>query len=251
VLTVPFWSISSLLGNKLPIPINLPISMLAFVNPVIAASILSYRRYGAQGVKELLKRNFDYRRTEKAIWHVPTLLLVPLVYFLSFVIMVLVGSPLPETVDVPFLLTPILFALFFVGAACEELGWSGYAIDPLQNRWGALAGAIIVGLVWQAWHLIGDVQASRTMIWILWHSLLGIATRVLMVWIYNNTGKSVFSAILVHVTDNVGWVLFPNFGSHYDPFFPFIITAAMAAMVTFVWGPKTLSRFRYATAVRK
>ena len=31
-----------------------------------------------------------------------------------------------------------LFGALFIAALGEELGWVGYAIDPLQQRWGAL-----------------------------------------------------------------------------------------------------------------
>jgi membrane protease YdiL (CAAX protease family) len=30
------------------------------------------------------------------------------------------------------------FFVFLVGALGEELGWSGYVLDPLQDRWSAL-----------------------------------------------------------------------------------------------------------------
>lgn len=136
--------------------------------------------------------------------------------------------------------------MYFIAATAEELGWSGYAIDPMQNRWGALKASVILGVVWQIWHIIGDVQAHNTATWIVWHSLYSVGLRILIVWVYNNTGKSVFAAILVHTTDNVSWSLFPNYGSHYDPFIAFIITAVTAAIVTFLWGPKTLARYRRA-----
>lgn len=41
-------------------------------------------------------------------------------------------------------------------------------------------------------------------------------------------------------------VLFPTYGWHYDPTIAFIVTAATAGIVTFLWGPKTLARYRYA-----
>jgi hypothetical protein len=45
---------------------------------------------------------------------------------------------------------------------------------------------------------------------------------------------------------NVIAFLFPNYGSHYDPFVAFILMAVAAAIVTLSWGPKTLARYRYA-----
>jgi len=157
----------------------------------------------------------------------------------------LAGWPFPQQITTPFLMTPIFFAAFFIGAACEELGWSGYAIDPMQNRWGALTAGIILGLVWQVWHIIGDVQARNTATWIVWHSLYSIGLRILIVWVYNNTQKSVFAAILVHTMDNVSWALFPNYGSHFDPFIAFVVMTVVTAIVIFLWGHKTLTQYRY------
>lgn len=245
ILSIPIWVISSLLGNKLPIPINLPISVFLFFTPVIAASILSFRQHGLNGVKELLKKTFDYKKINNKIWCFPTLLLVPLIYFLSYVVMRLMGLPLPDP-KIPLLIVPVFFILYFIGATCEELGWSGYAIEPMLNRWDALQASIILGFVWQIWHFIGQLQAQNTTTWIVWHSLYSIALRILIVWIYNNTGKSVFAAILVHTMDNVSWSLFPNYGSGYDPFLTCIIAWLIVVPIIFLWGSATLARYRYA-----
>ena len=245
LLSIPIWLISSLLGNKLPIPINLPISALLFLIPVTAASILLYNQYGWNGVNDLIKKTFDYKKIKNKIWYLPALLLVPLIYFLSYAIMRLAGLPLPQLITTPFLMTPVFFAAFFIGAACEELGWSGYAIDSMQNQWGALKSGIILGLVWQTWHIIGYLQAQNTAVWIVWHSLYSVGLRILIVWVYNNTQKSVFVAILVHTVDNVSWTLFPNYGSHFDPFIAFIIMTIVVAIVIFVWSHKTLAQYRY------
>jgi membrane protease YdiL (CAAX protease family) len=242
VLCIPFWLVG---GNKLPLPVNLPVSALMFINPAIAASILSYKEQGAKGVKDLLKKTFDYKKTKNRIWYLPALLLVPFIYYLSYAIMRSTGMPLPDPINFPFFLAPVFFIVYFISAAGEELGWSGFAIDPLQDRWGALTASVFLGVVWQIWHVIGDIQAHNTPSWIVWHGLYSVALRILMVWIYNNAGKSVFAAILVHTTDNVSWSLFPNYGSAYDPFLTFIIAFIAVVIVTAIWGTKTLTGYRY------
>lgn len=42
---------------------------------------------------------------------------------------------------------------FVDGGISEEPGWRGFAYPVLQDRWGALPAALLVGLVWAAWHL--------------------------------------------------------------------------------------------------
>lgn len=238
LFSVPIWIISALLGNKLPIPINLPISAFLFLIPVTTASVLVFRKDGRKGVKELLGKTFDYKKIKHKIWYLPALFLMPSVYLLAYFVMRWVGAPLPVP-NVPFLMAPVFFILFFIGAACEELGWSGFAIDLMQKRWGALRASILLGFVWQIWHIIGDVQANNPAIWIVWQCLFSVALRVLIVWIYNHTGKSVFAAILIHTSDNVSWSLFPNYGSGYDPFFTCIIAWLVVIVVIFRRVSKT------------
>jgi membrane protease YdiL (CAAX protease family) len=151
------------------------------------------------------------------------------------------GLPLPSP-QFPIVAALAIFAVGFVAALGEELGWSGYAIDPLQDRWNALAAAVLVGLVWAIWHWVPLIQAHRSPAWIAWWSLGTVARRVLIVWLYNNTGRSVFAAALFHDMSNVSWQLFPISGSHWDPRMDGLITAFAAAIVIGVWGPRTLTR---------
>lgn len=92
---------------------------------------------------------------------------------------------------------------FLVAALGEELGWSGYALDPMQERWSAFHASLVLGVVWALWHVIAMVEAGQSPAWIAWGCLDMLATRVLMVWLYNNTGKSVFAVALYHAIANL------------------------------------------------
>ena len=247
IISVPFWLIGALPEDALRqlITINLPISSLMFVCPVIAAALLVYWQQGKAGVQQLLKKTFDYRNITNKLWYVAIISLVPFILVLSYIFMRLMNIPLPD-VEIQFLIIAIFFVVFFVSAAGEELGWQGYAFEPMQDRWGALRAAIILGIIWAVWHIVPYIQAERSASWIFWHCLSSVAMRVLIVWIYNNTGKSVFSAIMYHAMINVSIFLFPNLGSHYDPVVTAVITWIIAGVVIFVWGPRTLAQYRYA-----
>jgi hypothetical protein len=104
-----------------------------------------------------------------------------------------------------------------------------------------------MGSVWGLWHVVGwYFQAHHTLTWTAGQFLSTVALRVIIVWLYINTGRSVLAAALFHDMMNVSEFLFPNYGSHYDPVITGAITAIVAAVVTFLWGPETLARFRYA-----
>lgn len=238
-IAIPFLLLGA--ATQMELLPHLPIAALIAVCPATAAAILTYKDDGFGGVRALLNRSFDYRRISRVIWYLPALLLLPVLSVISFVTLRLAGVAIP-TPQISLTTTTGLLLFFFIGAVAEELGWSGYATDPLQQRFGALGGAALLGLVWALFHLVALLQTGRSAWWITWWSLGTIATRVLIVWLYNNTGKSVFAAALLHATGNVCWQLFPVHGSYFDPRTNGIVTALAALAGTILWGPRKLVR---------
>jgi uncharacterized protein len=243
-LSLPFWLLGPLAEHFIRLPFHLPVSALQFVCPLIAASILVYREEKLGGIKRLLKRAFDYKRIRHTIWYVPIIFLMPLIMVLSYGVMLLLRRPLPEP-SIPLLTIPLSFVVFFLPAVCEEVGWTGYATDPLQERWSAFTTSLILGSVWSMWHVIPELQANPPA-WVAGQFFSTVVLRILIVWLYNNTGQSVLAAILFHDMVNVSEFSFPNYGSYYDPAISGAITAVIAGIVTFFWGAKTLARYRYA-----
>jgi membrane protease YdiL (CAAX protease family) len=247
-LSLPFWLAGTLTSSQL-LP-ALPVSALAFLCPVTAAAIFVYGEDKSAGVKELLKRAFDFKRVKAKIWYVPIILLMPCIMVLSYGAIRLTGVPLPAPAfSVGTILA--LFVAFFIGALGEELGWSGYALDPLQARFGALRGALLLGVVWAVWHYVPLLEAHRSLSFIVWWSLGTVAARVIIVWLYNNTGRSVLVAALFHTMMNLTWQLFPINGSYYDPRVTGLITAVVAVVVVIVWGPRTLARYSNVSMKRR
>jgi membrane protease YdiL (CAAX protease family) len=246
-LSIPFWFVGTVASLQL-LP-GLPVSALSLICPAVAASILVHRESGRAGIIELLKRSFDYDRVKAKVWYVPIILLIP-GDVLAYGLMRSMGLPLPSP-QFPPLVAPVLFFALLIAALGEELGWSGYVTDRMQNRWSALQTAIVLGLVWAAWHIVPLVQVHRPSAWIAWWSLFTVASRVLMVWLYNNTGKSVFAVTLYHAISNLSWQLFPNSGSHWNPCVTGLIVAFIAVVVTVVWGPRTLARYTLSDPLRR
>jgi uncharacterized protein len=241
-LTLPFWLIGAVTGLQL-LP-GVPVAALAACCPMLAAMILIYRENKTAGVIALLKRSFDFKRIKAEVWYVPILLLMPAVSVLSFGVLRLSGTPVP---DPQIRLLPLLILCIgcFILALTEELGWSGYAIDPMQDRWGALRASLVLGSIWAVWHYVALVQADRSVAWIAWWSLYSVTVRVIIVWLYNNTGQSVFAAALFHMMTNVSWQLFPVNGSFFDPRVTGLILALVVVIIVVFWSPRTLARYRY------
>jgi hypothetical protein len=246
-LTIPFWVLSTMVKAD-GLPDNLPVTDIgATFVPLIAASILVYREEKLDGVKRLLGRTFDYRRIKQKIWYIPIIFLMPVLYILTYGVMRLIGLPVPVQWNIP-PVTPLISLAFFIAAAGEELGYMGYVIDPMQDRWSALATGLIVGPVWALWHFPSMIQLGQTPALMTWGFLVTVGFRILYIWLYNNTGRSVFGVILFHAIANTGRTIFPGGRSHFelaDAAVGYSLIVIAAVIVTFLWGSKTLAQYRY------
>lgn len=219
----------------------------AFI-PVTTALILVYLGNRTAGVVELLRRSFDYKRIKSGVWYLPVILLYPGIVLMQYGLAILSGTavPLPQFS----FWTPIGFAIIFVAALGEELGWMGYAYEPMQERLGALKASLALGVIWVSVHIPLYVMSGASRYWIVWDFIFVAATRVLFVWIYNNTGRSIFAVALLHTMFNFVWQVIPPGNMVliplYNPSSLAVTTIVLAAMVTFLWGSKTLAQYRFA-----
>ena len=249
-LSFPLWIIETMIDVKRSALDFSIIDILAAFTPLVAASILVYREEGRSGIKKLFKRIFDFARIKKKIWYLPIIFLPLFMYFLIYINIQFFGLPMANYLHIPFKSIPFLFILFFIGAVCEETGYIGYAIEPMQKRFGALKASILMGILWAIWHYPSIIQQGHNFYWIAWATLGTVAVRVLIVWIFNNSGKSLFACILFHTMLNLGRPLFPKDEMHNPlvdyPAIHYSTIAIIAVIVIFLWGSKSLARYRYA-----
>ena len=235
LLSIPFWIAGFVLG-KLPVPIDLPVSALMAIVPVSAALILVGRESGVHGAIDFLRGALDIRKVRSLPWVATAILFAPASLALSYLAPRLSKAGLPEP-HIALAALPAFIPAFFLAGLCEELGWQGYIFGLLRSRWTALETALLLGVVWAAWHLIPYFQTDHGTGWIAWHCGVTVLLRVITVWIYVNAGRSVLVAAIFHGMCNVGFFLFPNYGSQYDPFWFFwVLLASVVAIVT-VTGP--------------
>jgi uncharacterized protein len=88
----------------------------------------------------------------------------------------------------------------------EEIGWTGFAYPRMRTRFGALGGALLLGLLWGVWHLpvvdsLGAASPHGMALPAFFASFVAVLTalRALIAWVYTNTG-SVLMAQLLHAS---------------------------------------------------
>ena len=248
LLSIPFYVWGVLWPIELPL--GLPVSATMIIVPALLATVMTWREQGRRAAAELWRRVGDVGRAESIWWTLIAFLFMPAAMLISYGLMRVLGLPLPATVTVAFDQVPVLFATFFFGAIFEEIGWTGYATEPLQERYGVFATGLIIGAVWALWHIVPWwIVLGHSIAWVAGQSLATIAMRVVMGWMYAYGGRSLCLAIAFHAMINTSFMLFPNNGSHYDPPVVAAVLIIMAVLVAVI-SPKPNVRLRNAAAMQ-
>jgi membrane protease YdiL (CAAX protease family) len=148
------------------------------------------------------------------------------------------------------LLTPSLILVNFVvilftgGSLQEELGWRGYTLPRLQDRFNALVSSIIIGFMWGLWHLTYFfIGTELTYAYgIIPQIITAILLSILMTWLFNNTGGSVLVSLLFHNMFNLSNDMFPALQTQLGSLLFMAFFTAAAVIVVLVWGHKKMIR---------
>lgn len=135
-----------------PLPDTLVTQTPELFGPILDAFVMTAVTSGRAGVKHLLRRFVLWR--VGTVWYLFALVCIPAIYFFGIVLVPGgLGSFKAPAVTMS-LLYPVLFLVVLVldGPLFEEPGWRGFALPRLQERWGPLAGSVILGALWATWH---------------------------------------------------------------------------------------------------
>lgn len=226
-LSIPFWGLAAVVQTE-PLP-GLPLSGLMAFCPALAGGLLAARG-GRRPVAAFFAQAWDAARIRGHAGWAWLILLMPVLALASFLLQRQGG--LPAASGPPAWAPFAMLVVFLVAGLGEELGWSGWLIGPLARLCGERRAALILGVLWAAWHLLPFVQADRSWDWIAWQCGKTVAVRVVMVRLYFGAGRSVFAVALFHALDNVAAFLLPFYGAVYDPRLAAILTIVAAVAVS-------------------
>jgi hypothetical protein len=226
-------------GNEFLAGWTMPLSILAAFGPGIAA-MACLRAFHVKGaLRQYLRSLLDFR-FGWTCWFAPILVLGTITA-LSWILPEFWGEPrlpilLPSVSVFPlYLLLMILF-----GGGQEELGWRGYILEPMEARFGAWRGNLILGVLWAVWHLplffiAGTGQTYMNFAGFL---LVTIGLAYIFAWVRQVSGKRPLAALIAH-----GW------SNAFLPLFPILILQTgvaqprywMYAVITFLTGLVTMA----------
>lgn len=255
-LSWPFL-IADALGSRGIIRFRLPLSgpgifitLLMGYCPTVAAFFVTGLTKGREGIRKLFGRLLRWRAGIQ--WYSIVLFGVPLLYFVSLRLSLLMGGvakPLPSG-GVPMVAISIL-AMFLVNGLVngEEFGWRGFALPRLQAKYSALTSSLILGCIWVLFHLPlfftkgagagGNMSQTPFIAFVL----IIVSGSVLVTWLFNNTRGSVLFAYLFHAASNTWPGIFASAIPGGTIFWVQALVGSLAAItVIMVYGPSRLSR---------
>ena len=134
-----------------------------------------------------------------------------------------------------------LYAVFS-GPLGEEPGWRGFATPRLLARHSALAGSLVLGVIWAIWHLpLGLVDDLP-----LYSAISPILAAIVFTWVYQNTNGSVFLLIFMHMShqNSVRYLgkVFTDGDHVQQQWIAIALWAAACAVILLVYGTESFRR---------
>ena len=200
-------------GTSEQVETLMPLLLLAmFAGPSVTGILMTGLVSGRAGLRELLSRLLRWR--VGARWYAVAVLFAPLLVTTVLLALSLLSPEfLPGIITTDDKLTLLLFGVAWGlvgGGFLEELGWTGFAVPRLRLRYNILTTALIVGLMWGAWHYLiafwtsGSFSGGHSLTiyvagFLAFYEGALPAYRVLMVWVYDRT-ESLLVAMLMHAS---------------------------------------------------
>lgn len=149
-----------------------------------------------------------------------------------------IGQRVSPFAAAPLSVFPFALGVFVNGPFPEELGWRGYALGQLRDRWDATVSSLGLGVIWALWHLplffMKDMLHARRGVWSAWFWLFllsVVASAFIYTWIFDDTERSTLAAIAFHFVANLTYSL-ANVSDRTNLFMTLFLVVIAAVLAT-------------------
>lgn len=226
-----FFLLAYVMGWSAVIPLK---GGLVPYGPMLAGIIVLANTQGRSGVTDLVRWRGDYA------WYLIAPGFVVLFHLGAFGLNLLLGAHVTSADHLRSLNAILLLILPLVlsGGMWEELGWSGYALPKLQERFsnrknGLLMATFVLFILRMAWHIPLVLYGT-----IPWYELLfyNVALQFLISWLYTWSDRSVPITMLCHLASNVMYsFMVPLFSGTDQSQYQMLFIALANVMVFFAF----------------
>lgn len=227
IFSYTFWIIAVIINKDITNTITKAFLYIGGIGPLLSAMIFVFSSKDKAFIKDYWRRVIDVREITLT-GYLFIALFYPMLVLLSVAISLLFGGSIGQLkINSDYtamnIVPSILFLLVF-GPIPEELGWRGYAIDGLRQRFNGLIASFLLGVAWSLWHLPlffikgtyqNELLVSSPISTALFFVSI-IPTTFILTYIFYKNNRSILSAILFHFVVNLIGNVFPNIGNRAD-----------------------------------
>ena len=170
--------------------------------PGIVALLLTAKNEGRGGVANLLRRIALVDAPLRL--YVLALTYIAVVKLTAAILHRLITGAWPPFGTESLALIPLAIAISTPFQAGEEIGWRGFALPRLADRFGLKTASLLLGIIWATWHLPqfyiagADTYHQSFVVWA--PQVVGMS--VALAWVYAKSGGSLLLVMLMHSAIN-------------------------------------------------
>jgi membrane protease YdiL (CAAX protease family) len=210
-----FLMVAVLLGDDATLFPTSLLRIVAGLGPLVIALVMMKFRPDGEPFQAYWQRLLNWRSIPRPVLLI-SILFQPIAAALGILTAGFI-APLPfarqDVIGVlvnPGALLWLMVFTFFFGPLPEELGWRGYGLPRLQSKWRPLSASLLLGLVWNLWHLPlfflpGTYQFelifASPRFWLFAINLM--SQSILMTALLNASNGATLTAILFHYMTNL------------------------------------------------
>lgn len=209
-ISMIFYTISIILTQFNVLTFGTPIFMIIYgiagYSPSISALITMKKYNKKRNSKLFLKSIINIKQNPRIYLY--TFLTPITLYIGSYISFKTQGGNLP-ILRYPLSLIIFIIPITIIGGGLEEIGWRGYLLPKLLEKYSSMVATLIVGCIWSIWHfpmwfVLGSHQQDLMFIPF---AISCISTSFIMTPLFCKT-RSIWLCILLHSIDNACSYLF-------------------------------------------
>jgi membrane protease YdiL (CAAX protease family) len=216
-------------GSGLP-PLAAALVFLGAISPSLVALALTARAAGRAATRALVEPIFRWRVGLR--WYAFAVGFIPAIELSVALLHRLATGAWPPFGETAWYVMAAAIPISTWVQAGEEIGWRGYALPRLTERFGLPLASVILGVVWAGWHLpLFFLEGSSTFgqsfpLYLLQVTALSVA----MAWLYWRTGGSLLLVMLLHAAVNNTKDIVPS--AEAGATYPWALSASPVAWLT-------------------
>jgi CAAX protease family protein len=203
--------------------------------PSLVALGITARAEGSPGIRALLHRIVQWQVGTR--WYLFAIGYLPAIKLsVALVHRVMTGS-WPRFGTEPWYIIVAAVIISTPVQAGEEIGWRGYALPRLADRFGFARASILLGFIWSCWHLPifflrgADKYGQSFPVW----TLQVVALSIAITWLYAHTNGSLLLTMLMHSAVNQTVGIVPSANANPGNPFAFSVSLVMWLTAAFLW----------------